>query len=228
MTQHNAIRKLAERLDKLEAAASSTSGPGALRQRISALEATAIQATHGFGTIEGRLDKLEATTSDLTTMAVDADKGVAVVDTQLERLVEAMDLADARLDNLAAVVGARLNDLEASVADLPQAAEADEPCTPDDRMGVLEGDALPRWGCTFGEALAHLKSGGHVRRTGWNGADMRVALMRPVGCVNACLALVVYASDGGGDGDSDGGDTMQPGWVPSQADMLAYDWVLLL
>jgi len=83
----------------------------------------------------------------------------------------------------------------------------------------------------FGGALALLKSGRRVARRGWNGRGMWLAFIPPItipeGMVNGRTKqfvphgdlrvggyLVMWTADG----------TWQPGWVPSQADMLANDW----
>lgn len=65
----------------------------------------------------------------------------------------------------------------------------------------------------FGEALEIVKNYGGASREGWNRKDMYIYLypdddpeIRP------CIALSVND------------EFYQPGWVPSQADMLANDW----
>lgn len=83
----------------------------------------------------------------------------------------------------------------------------------------------------FGQAIDYLKSGHTVARAGWNGKGMWLAFMPPVvipeGMVNGRTKkfvpngdlkvggyLVMWTADG----------TWQPGWLASQADMLAEDW----
>ncbi len=63
----------------------------------------------------------------------------------------------------------------------------------------------------FGKALDILKAGGRVARTGWNGKGMWLVLvhgsMKPV-------TIDMFTAQG----------AMQPGWLASQADVLAEDW----
>ena len=66
----------------------------------------------------------------------------------------------------------------------------------------------------FGQALEALKNGKRVSRTGWHGKDMHVYLTTLNG-YDACL--VMHTAEG----------TEQPGWLASQADMLAEDWQLV-
>lgn len=78
---------------------------------------------------------------------------------------------------------------------------------------------------TFSEALQAMKDGKMVRRSGWNGKSMHIYLEDmfsfPIkggiyaGEVRRYEPVVVlYTTQG----------THQPGWVCSQADMLADDW----
>ncbi len=91
----------------------------------------------------------------------------------------------------------------------------------------------------FGEALALLKNGHRLQRAGWNGKDMWIALM-------PALSLPPYNTQAPGAKVNDrtakfiGKDTpldsqpyfamktatgaWQPGWLASQADILADDW----
>lgn len=93
----------------------------------------------------------------------------------------------------------------------------------------------------FGWALNHLQDGRKVRRMGWNGAGMWIVLMPG-------LRLPPYSSQEPGAKVNDrtakhiGEDTpldsqpyiamwtaaqqWQPGWLASQADLLADDWEL--
>lgn len=76
----------------------------------------------------------------------------------------------------------------------------------------------------FGQALEHIKSGGRAARAGWNGKGMWIVLLRPghelpvafLGYnADPCLAMRTA------------GGTVQPGWLASQADMLAEDWEVI-
>lgn len=78
---------------------------------------------------------------------------------------------------------------------------------------------------TFGQALGTLKDGRRIARAGWNGKNMYLVLAPlQVGTVShpdmgtervhlePCV--VMFTAQG----------TYQPGWLASQADMLADDW----
>ena len=74
----------------------------------------------------------------------------------------------------------------------------------------------------FGDAIAALKSGLCMQRAGWNGKNMHIYLEKEAVFVvhggahkrtyDPCI--VMYTAQG----------THQPGWLASQADMLAEDW----
>jgi len=80
---------------------------------------------------------------------------------------------------------------------------------------------------SFGDALIMLKQGNKVARTGWNGKGMYLIFAEEgsfytVGQeTNAEVGtdpfIVMYTAAG----------TMQPGWLASQADMLADDWMVV-
>lgn len=87
----------------------------------------------------------------------------------------------------------------------------------------------------FGQAIEALKDGKRVARLGWNGKGMWLALMPemtvPEGMVNARTKahaptgdlhvgayIVMWTARG----------VWQPGWLASQADMLADDWMAVL
>ena len=91
---------------------------------------------------------------------------------------------------------------------------------------------------SFSEALQALKDGYRVQRSGWNGKNMWIAL----GSGNVKLPAdkfwnphsKAHALNNGGSATVDSyfimktaQDTIQMGWVPSQADMLAEDWIVL-
>ena len=69
----------------------------------------------------------------------------------------------------------------------------------------------------FGWAIRQVKAGKKIQRAGWNGKNMYVFLDEG-GTVGAGRAyapcLVMYTAHG----------VCQPGWLASQADMLADDW----
>lgn len=70
---------------------------------------------------------------------------------------------------------------------------------------------------TFGEAITHLKAGGAVRRSGWNGKMMELRLQRPDAHSKMTLPYI-YIRTVQGD--------LIP-WLASQADVLGEDWELL-
>jgi hypothetical protein len=107
---------------------------------------------------------------------------------------------------------------------------------------VFEDAYRPMRGLTFGMALEALKRGHKVTRAGWNGKGMWLVLM-------PALSLPPYSSQAPGAKVNDrtakhiGIDTplecqpyivmwtaqqkWQPGWLASQADVLAEDWMIV-
>ena len=77
----------------------------------------------------------------------------------------------------------------------------------------------------FGQAIEALKAGKSVRRKGWNGKGMHIYLEDWVEGTLTFGAderhykpvIVMYTAQG----------EHQPGWLASQADMLADDWELV-
>jgi len=67
---------------------------------------------------------------------------------------------------------------------------------------------------TFGNAIEELELGKNVARRGWNGKGMFLYLAIFPG-FDPCIVMHTA------------GDTEQPGWLASQADILAKDWVVL-
>jgi hypothetical protein len=73
----------------------------------------------------------------------------------------------------------------------------------------------------FGVALYRLKQGAKVVRAGWDGKDQYVTLLRAGNAMHQgfdmqdCLALKNTQNN------------MQPGWTPSQGDLLAEDWLIV-
>lgn len=74
----------------------------------------------------------------------------------------------------------------------------------------------------FGEAIEALKQGKRVQRQGWNGKGMHLELWTPgqdhlpaTSNFRKFDPLIAMLTAQG---------TMQPGWLASQADMLAEDW----
>jgi len=91
---------------------------------------------------------------------------------------------------------------------------------------------------SFSEALQALKDGYRVQRSGWNGKNMWVALSPGFTALPAEKFwnphAFQFAESNGGNATVDSyfimktaQGTIQMGWVPSQADMLAEDWVVI-
>ena len=83
----------------------------------------------------------------------------------------------------------------------------------------------------FGQALQQLRDGRRVRRSGWNGRGMWICLMPgvviaeqlvngrtkqfvPTGDLDCQPYFVMWTAT----------EQWQPGWLASQADLLAFDW----
>jgi hypothetical protein len=71
----------------------------------------------------------------------------------------------------------------------------------------------------FSDALRSLKRGNRIARRGWNGRGMWLVLIKPGAAtfrgydMQPCIGLKTA------------GGEMQPGWLATQADLLAEDWV---
>lgn len=76
---------------------------------------------------------------------------------------------------------------------------------------------------TFPEALKVVLSGGRIARVGWNGANQFVTKIHAGNAVYTRRGLSAPMQDCLGLKNAQG--NMQPGWVPSQGDMFAEDWV---
>ena len=81
----------------------------------------------------------------------------------------------------------------------------------------------------FGEALKYLKRGMKVARQGWNGKKQYIELASNIGYVNATGEVVNCEHDAIGNKAIAfvGTSGVQMGWLASQADMLAEDWVFV-
>lgn len=80
-------------------------------------------------------------------------------------------------------------------------------------------------GMSFGAALFALKAGERVARIGWNGKGMWLALIHPGNAIfkqfGAALPMLPCIGMKTATGE------MCPGWLASQTDMLAEDWMIL-
>lgn len=95
---------------------------------------------------------------------------------------------------------------------------ADEANTP-----ILGGVAT----FNFGEAIKYLKRGMRVARQGWNGKKQYIELASNISYVNASQEVINCEHDAIGNKAIAfvGTSGVQMGWLASQADMLAEDWV---
>ena len=86
-------------------------------------------------------------------------------------------------------------------------------------------------GMNFGLAIEAMKRGHKVQRSGWNGNGMWLILVPGTPAITP-LEGTPYAEAGVKEGSSidphidmyTAQGSMQPGWLASQADMLAEDW----
>lgn len=92
-----------------------------------------------------------------------------------------------------------------------------------DNCSILGGTAV----FNFGEAIKYLKRGMKVARKGWNGKNQYIELASNIGYVNADGEIVNCEHEAIGNKAIAfvGISGVQMGWLASQADMLAEDWV---
>jgi len=75
----------------------------------------------------------------------------------------------------------------------------------------------------FGWALRQMKAGERVSREGWNGKGMWITILMPGNAMaNSAGGFAMQPCIG----MKTAQDTMQPGWLASQADMLSEDWTI--
>lgn len=81
---------------------------------------------------------------------------------------------------------------------------------------------------TFGEAIRRMKAGQKVARKGWNGKKQYIQLATGISYVSADGELVNCEHDAIGNKAIAfvGTSGVQMGWLASQADMLAEDWIV--
>ena len=90
---------------------------------------------------------------------------------------------------------------------------------------------------SFGQAIQHLKQGSKVARSGWNGKGMFLVFVEATDMKKSGFDFkpgTVYANTNVGTCNIDAHidmytaqRTFQPGWLASQADMLADDWLVV-
>ena len=81
----------------------------------------------------------------------------------------------------------------------------------------------------FGQALEALKAGKKVAREGWNGKNQYIELASNISYMNASRRIVNCEHDAIGNKAIAfvGTSGVQMGWLASQADMLAEDWIIV-
>ena len=82
---------------------------------------------------------------------------------------------------------------------------------------------------TFGEAISRMKRGERVARKGWNGRNQYIQLATNISYIDADGNAVNVEHEAIGNKAIAfvGTSGVQMGWLASQADMLAEDWVLV-
>lgn len=90
---------------------------------------------------------------------------------------------------------------------------------------VLGGEAT----FSFGDAIKYMKRGLKVKRKGWNGKNQHIELASNISYVTADKEIVNCEHDAIGNKAIAfvGTSGVQMGWLASQADMLAEDWVFV-
>lgn len=79
----------------------------------------------------------------------------------------------------------------------------------------------------FGDAIKYMKRGLKVKRQGWNGKNQYIELASNISYVNASEEVVNCEHDAIGNQAIAfvGTSGVQMGWLASQSDMLAEDWI---
>ncbi len=82
---------------------------------------------------------------------------------------------------------------------------------------------------SFGEAIKYMKRGLKVKRKGWNGKNQYIELASNIGYMNSEGNIVNCEHDAIGNKAIAfvGTSGVQMGWLASQADMLAEDWMFV-
>lgn len=80
----------------------------------------------------------------------------------------------------------------------------------------------------FGEAIELVKDGYRVSRQGWNGKSQYIELAKHISYVNSAGQVVNVNHEAIGNQAIAfvGTSGVQLGWLASQADMLANDWIV--
>ena len=102
-----------------------------------------------------------------------------------------------------------------------------------DEWQVADCENCPELGgkatISFGEAIKYLKRGLRVAREGWNGKNQYIELASDISYRDADRVIVNCEHDAIGNKAIAfiGTSGVQMGWLASQADMLAEDWVIV-
>lgn len=82
----------------------------------------------------------------------------------------------------------------------------------------------------FSDAISFLRKGKKIQRSGWNGKNQYIILARMTSCILADGSIVtdpLHVMIGSSFIMFVGTSGYQCGWLASQADMLADDWVVI-
>ena len=82
---------------------------------------------------------------------------------------------------------------------------------------------------TFGQIIEKVKAGHRAQRSGWNGKNQYIEIARRISYVNTRGEVVNAEHEAIGNNAIVfvGTSGVQLGWLASQADMLAEDWVVV-
>ena len=82
---------------------------------------------------------------------------------------------------------------------------------------------------TFGQIIEKVKAGHRAQRAGWNGKNQYIEIARRISYVNTRGEVVNTAHEAIGNNAIAfvGTSGVQLGWLASQADMLAEDWIVV-
>lgn len=102
-----------------------------------------------------------------------------------------------------------------------------------DEWVIADGQNCPQLGGVntfgFGDAIKYLKRGLKVKRKGWNGKEQYIELAKNISYLNANEEAVNCEHEAIGNKAIAfvGTSGVQMGWLASQADMLAEDWIFV-
>ena len=93
---------------------------------------------------------------------------------------------------------------------------------------VFEKSYKPIDGATFGQAIEAIKQGKRAKREGWNGKNQYIELAKNISYEAADGRIINAEHDAIGNKAVAfvGTSGVQLGWLASQSDMLAEDWII--